>query len=151
MLYFLTISSLGGGLAYGKTAESELLRQDGTEQLTKEEKQELQEKQLKEQFYATYESFKTINLFKKVLIEVVTSPGLMSGMISSVVEMIQRRNRESKEKEESENTIHTIIKSLLKTGVSKLVIENSDSLLLLGQYIIKRIFQHKEKKDKGEE
>jgi hypothetical protein len=116
-----------------------------------EEKQELQEKQLKEQFYATYESFKTINLFKKVLIEVVTSPGLMSGMISSVVEMIQRRNRESKEKEESENTIHTIIKSLLKTGVSKLVIENSDSLLLLGQYIIKRIFQHKEKKDKGEE
>jgi hypothetical protein len=116
-----------------------------------EEKQELQEKQLKEQFYATYESFKTINLFKKVLIEVVTSPGLMSGMISSVVDLVQRRSRKNKEKEESENAIHAMLKSLLKTGVSKLVIENSDSLLMLGQYIIKRIFQHKDKKDKGEE
>jgi hypothetical protein len=114
-----------------------------------EEKQQIQEKQLKEQFYATYESFKTINLFKKVLIEVVTSPGLMSGMISSVVDLVQSRSRKHKEKEESENTIHTIFKSLLKTGVSKLVVENSDSLLLLGQYIIRRLFIHKEKKNKG--
>ena len=114
-----------------------------------EEKQQIQEKQLKEQFYATYESFKTINLFKKVLIEVVTSPGLMSGMISSVVDLVQSRSRKHKEKEEFENSIHSVIISLLKTGISKLVVENSDSLLLLGQYIIRRLFKHKEKKDKG--
>jgi hypothetical protein len=115
------------------------------------EKQELQGKQLKEQFYATYESFKTINLFKKVLIEVVTSPGLMSGMISSIVDLVQRKSHKHKDKDESENTIHTVLKSLLKTGVSKLVAENSDLLLLFGQYIIRRLFQHKEKKDKGNE
>jgi hypothetical protein len=116
-----------------------------------EEKQKIQEKQVKEQFYATYESFKTINLFKKVLIEVVTSPGLMSGMINSVVDLVQRKSHKHKDKDESEKTIHTVFKSLLKTSVSKLVVENSDTLLLIGEYIIRRIFQHKEKKDKDNE
>jgi hypothetical protein len=112
-------------------------------------KQETQGKQLKEQFYATYESFKTINLFKKVLIEVATSPGLMSGMINTVVELTQHKNNKHNNKDVSDSATSTIFRSLLKTGVMKLVVENSDTLLLFGQYIIKRLFQHKEKKHKG--
>ena len=111
-------------------------------------KKETQEKQLKEQFYATYESFKTINLFKKVLIEIVTSPGLMSGMITTVVELTHRKPSKHNEKESAEGTVGTIFKSLLKSGVMKLIVENPDSLLQFGQYIIKRLFQHKEKKHK---
>ena len=111
-------------------------------------KQESQEKQLKEQFYATYESFKTINLFKKVLIEIVTSPGLMSGMITTVVELTQRKSGKHNEAASEAGTAGTIFKSLLKSGVMKLIVENPDSLLQFGQYIIKRLFQHKEKKHK---
>lgn len=112
-------------------------------------KQETQGKQLKEQFYATYESFKTINLFKKVLIEVATSPGLMSGMINTVVELTQHKNNKHNNKDASDSATSTVFRSLLKSGVMKLVVENPDKLLLFGQYIIKRLFQHKEKKHKG--
>jgi len=114
-------------------------------------KQETEVKQLKEQFYATYESFKTINLFKKVLLEVATSPGLMSGMISTVVELAQYKSDKHSDKESLEGTVGTVFRSLLKSGVMKLVVENSDSLLLFGQYIIKRLFHHKEKKHKRKE
>ena len=114
-------------------------------------KHETQEKQLKEQFYATYESFKTINLFKKVLLEIATSPGLMSGIISTVIELTHRKSGKHNEKESSSGTAGAVFRSLLKSGVMKLVVENSDSLLQFGQYIIKRLFQHKEKKHKGKE
>jgi len=116
-----------------------------------EEKQKTQGIELKEQFYATYESFKTINLFKKVLLEVATTPGLMSGMINTVVDLSQHKNHKKKDKEVSESTLQNIFRLLLKTGVTKLIVENSDSLLLLGQYIIRRIFSHKKKKQKEEE
>jgi len=111
-------------------------------------KQQAQEKKVKEQFYATYESFKTINLFKKVLLEVATSPGLMSGMINTVIELTQRKSKKHEEKESSDGTAGAVFRSLLKTGVMKLVLDNSDTLLEYGQYIFKRLFQHKEKKNK---
>jgi hypothetical protein len=114
-------------------------------------KQKTHEKQLKEQFYAAYESFKTINLFKKVLLEIATSPGLMSGMISTVIELTQRKSKKHDEKESSEDTAGAVFRTLLKSGVMKLVVENSDSLLEFGQYIIKRLFKHKEKKHKEKE
>src|ERR1035437_2232167 len=111
-------------------------------------KRQTQEKQVKEQFYATYESFKTINLFKKVLLEVATAPGLMSGMISTVIELTQRKSKKHDEKESFEGTAGAVFRSLLKSGVMKLIVENPDSLLQFGQYIIKRLFQHKEEKNK---
>jgi hypothetical protein len=114
-------------------------------------KQQTQEKQVKAQFYATYESFKTINLFKKVLLEVATSPGLMSGMINTVIELTQHKSKKHEEKESSDGTAGAVFRSLLKTGAMKLIVDNSDSLLEFGQYIIKRLFQHKEKKYKGKE
>ena len=114
-------------------------------------KQQTQEKQVKAQFYATYESFKTINLFKKVLLEVATSPGLISGMISTVIELTQHKSKKHDEAASSEGSAGNVFRSLLKSGVMKLVVENPDSLLQFGQYIIKRLFQHKEKKHKGKE
>jgi hypothetical protein len=114
-------------------------------------KQQTQEKQVKEQFYAVYESFKTINLFKKVLLEVATSPGLISGMIGTVVELTRRKSKKHDEAASSASAAGAIFRSLLKSGVMKLIVENPDSLLQFGQYIIKRLFQHKEKKHKEKE
>ena len=114
-------------------------------------KQQTQEKQVKEQFYATYESFKTINLFKKVLLEVATSPGLISGMIGTVVELTRRKSKKHDEAASSVSKVGAIFRSLLKSGVMKLIVENPDSLLQFGQYVIKRLFQHKEKKSKEKE
>ena len=116
-----------------------------------EEKQKTQGIELKEQFYATYESFKTINLFKKVLLEVATTPGLMSGIITTVVDLTHHKKPKKKDQDESDSTLQNIFRVLIKSGLSKLVVENSDSLFLLGQYIIRRVFSHKVKKQKEEE
>lgn len=112
-------------------------------------KQKGQEIQLKEQFYATYESFKTINLFKKVLLEVVTSPGLLSGMVNTVVELTQRKKHKHSKVEASESPSGSVLLTMLKSGLMKLMVDNSDTLLLFGQHFIKRLFHHKEKKHKG--
>jgi hypothetical protein len=113
-------------------------------------KRDSQGKLLKEQFYVTYESFKTVNLLKKVIIEIATSPGLLSGLISTVVDLTHRRSHRTEDREAQSTSIKGIFQSLISTSVSKLIYDNSDTLLLLGQYFIRRLFHKKEKKKKEE-
>jgi hypothetical protein len=114
-------------------------------------KQKDQEIRLKEQFYATYESFKTINLFKKVLVEVATSPGLLSGMVNTILDLAQRKKHKHHKEEVSESVSGSVLLTMLKSGLMKLMVDNSDTLLLFGQYFIKRLFHHKGKKDKRDD
>lgn len=111
-------------------------------------KRDSQEKLLKEQFYITYESFKSINLLKKVILEIATSPGLLSGLVSTIVDLTRRRTYNSQLNEAPSASIKSIFQSLLSTSVTKLVYDNSDTLLLFGQYFIRRLFHKKEKKQK---
>jgi hypothetical protein len=111
-------------------------------------KRDLQREQLKEQFHVAYESFKTINLFKKVMIEIATSPGLMSGLIGTVVELTQHKKHNHVEYESTGGTTKSIFSSLILTQISRLIMDNSDSLLLFGTYFIRRLFHKNEKKSK---
>lgn len=113
-------------------------------------KRDSQEKLLKEQFHITYESFKSINLLKKVILEIATAPGLLSGLVSTIVDLTRRRTYNSQLSEAPSASIKSIFRSLLSTSVTKLVYDNSDTLLLFGQYIIRRLFHKKEKKKKEE-
>jgi hypothetical protein len=114
-------------------------------------KRDSQEKLLKEQFYITYESFKSINLLKKVILEIATSPGLLSGLVSTIVDLTRRRTYKNQLSEAPSASIKSIFQSLLSTSVTKLVYDNSDTLLLFGQYLIRRLFHKKEKKKKEDQ
>ena len=112
-------------------------------------KQELQGIQLKEQFYLTYESFKSINLIKKLLVEMVTSPGLMSGIIKVILELKNRHSNKQTFEGTSGSIMKNIINAAIKFGVTNLILQHSDTIRLFGLYIFRRIF-HKIKKKPNE-
>jgi len=114
-------------------------------------KQEMQEKKLRDQFYITYDSFRAVNLFKKVMIEIITAPGLVSSIIKTVAELVGNHSSKQAEKESENGTIKNIIRSLVKFGITKLVIENPDNIKLFGQYIVDRFIKKKPKEEKEEE
>lgn len=113
-------------------------------------KRDNQGKQLKEQFHSTYKSFNTVNLLVKVIIEIATSPGLLSGLVSTLVDLNHRRSHSSQEREAPSSSIKGFLKALISTSVSKLIYDNSDTIMLFGQYFIRRLFHKKEKKEKEE-
>ncbi|MDP4289575.1 MAG: hypothetical protein Q8908_00685 [Bacteroidota bacterium] len=108
-----------------------------------EAKRDLQGKKVKDQFNSTYESFKTINLFKKMVLEIVTSPGLMSGIITTAIELTSRKS--VKRKEVEGNTFRNIIGTLFSTAITRLVDENTDAIVKFGQLVVKRMFQKRAK------
>jgi len=114
-------------------------------------KQALQGKQLKEQFYLTYESFKSINLFKKIMVEMATSPGLMSGIIKTIIELTHHNKTKQTVVASSESIIRNITRSIIKFGLTNLIVEHADTIRLFGHYIIQRIFRKKRKKPQESE
>ncbi len=114
-------------------------------------KRDNQGKQLKEQFHTTYKSFNTINLLLKGIIEIATSPGLLSGLVSTIIDLKHRRSHLSQESEVHTSSIKGILHSLISTSLSKLIYDNSDTLFLFGQYFIRRLFHKKEKKEKEDQ
>ena len=113
-----------------------------------EMKQELQRIQLKEQFILAYESFKSINLVKKLFLEMVTSPGLMSGIVKTIIQMKDLRSNKQSFEGSSGSLLKNIIISAIKLGVTNLVVQHSDAIRLYGRYIYRFIFHRKEKESK---
>lgn len=114
-------------------------------------KQELQGIQLKEKFYLTYESFKSINLIKRLLLEMVTSPGLLSGIVKTILEMTNRHSNKQTFEGSSGSMMKYIINAAIKFGVTNLILLNSDTIRIFGQYILRRIFGKKEEKPNEKE
>jgi hypothetical protein len=114
-------------------------------------KQELQQKQLKDQFYLTYESFKTINLIKKILVEMATSPGLMSGIIRTIINQGEHKSNKQTAEGSSIGVVKSIIRDVVKFGITNFIVQHHDAIRLYGQYFIQRIFSKKQAKPKGSE
>lgn len=113
-------------------------------------KRDNQEKLLKEEVHVIYESFSSISLVKKVILEIATAPGLLVGLITTVADLTHRRSHKSQEEEAPDRSVKSIFQSLISTGITKLVIDNSDTLLLFGQYFIRRLLRKKDKKNQEE-
>lgn len=115
-------------------------------------KQVLQGKQLKDQFYLTYDSFRSINLIKRIIVEMATSPALISGILKTIMEFKNHNfNKQQTANASTGSVIKNIIRSIIKFGLTNLIIENADTIRLLGHYFIQRIFGKKEKKPKESE
>lgn len=114
-------------------------------------KQALQGKQLKEQFYLTYESFKSINLVKKIIIEMITSPGLLSGIVRTIIELTDHKSDKQPVHGLSGSKIKNIAAAVIKYGLTNFVVQHADVIRSFGQYIIRRVFSKKEKKPEENE
>ena len=114
-------------------------------------KQALQGKQLKEDFYLTYESFKSINLVKKLVIEMITSPGLLSGIIRTIIELTSHKSDKQTVQGLSGSKIKNIAIAVMKYGLTNFVVGHADVIRSFGQYIIRRVFSKKEKKSEENE
>jgi len=111
-----------------------------------EVKQELQGKALKEQFYVTYESFNSINLIKTIFSEMTISWGLMNNIVKTMLGLINRDSTSQSQEGSSASMIKSIIRSIIKAGVTNFIIQYQYEIRTFAQYLVKLIFQ--KKKDK---
>lgn len=100
-------------------------------------------KQLKAQFYATYETFKPVNLLRSTLHDITSSPhmvdnilgttlGLAAGLVSNVVF-----------KGLAGPGLRRVISPVLQSGVTSFVAKNTGSLRSMGEIALLRIFRNK--------
>lgn len=98
-------------------------------------------RQLKAQFYATYESFKPVNLIRSALHDITSSPhmvdnilgttfGLAAGLVSNVVF-----------KGLAGPGLRRVISPVLQSGVTSFVAKHTGSLRTIGELALLRIFR----------
>jgi hypothetical protein len=101
------------------------------------------EKQLKAQFYATYESYKPVNLLRSAMHDITSSPhmtnkilgttlGLVVGLVSNVVF-----------KGLAGPGLRRVISPVLQSGVTSFVAQHRGSLRSMGEMALLRIFRNK--------
>jgi len=109
-----------------------------------EVEQGIKEKILKEQLYLTYESLKPINILKKTLKEISSSPymidnisgtamGLASGFLSKKIFIGA-----------SGSLFRKLIGSILQFGITNVVAQNSSIIKSIGQAIFQYFLRKKE-------
>lgn len=100
--------------------------------------------ELKEQFFFIYESFKPLNLLKSTLNDFSSGPFVLN-ILGSVVGLATGYATNKLVVRSSSNIIRRLIGSLLQLGVSNTVVNHSDTIRSLGQYIFQHIFHRRGK------
>ncbi|MGA2408622.1 MAG: hypothetical protein ABSF81_18000 [Bacteroidales bacterium] len=93
---------------------------------------------LKEQFYLTYESLKPINILKKTLKEISSSPYLIDNISGTAMGLASGFLSKKIFVGTSGNIFRKLIGSLLQFGITNVVTQNSDIIKSVGH----AIFQH---------
>ena len=100
--------------------------------------------QLKEQLFSTYESFKTINIFKSTLKEAVSSPFIIDNLIGTAISMATGYFSNKILLGVSGKIIRKLFGSVLHFGVKNVVAHPPQSIKSLGHNILQN-FLHKKK------
>jgi hypothetical protein len=96
---------------------------------------------LKEQFYATYESFKPMNLIKSTLHKVVDSSELKNNLLNNFVELSTSYLSKKLLGDTSNNPIKKSIRILLQLAVTTIVSNYSETIITSGEKLLKRIIK----------
>ena len=96
---------------------------------------------LKEQFYATYESFKQMNLIKSTLHKVVDSSELKNNLLNNFVELSTSYLSKKLLGDTSNNPIKKSIRILLQLAVTTIVSNYSETIITSGEKLLKRIIK----------
>ena len=104
---------------------------------------------LKEQLNLTFESLKPINLLKKTVKDISTSPELIDNIIAQVAGLVSGYLSNKMFVGKSGNLFRKIIGVILQIGVSKVVSQYPDAIRSFGQFIIDYFLGKKETNSKA--
>ena len=94
-----------------------------------------QEQLLKEQFYATYENLKPVNLLRSTLSDVASSPFLIDHILSTAVGLATGYLSKKVVVGASGNIFRKLLGFMMQVGVTNTVAQHPDSIRSIGQYI----------------
>jgi hypothetical protein len=103
-------------------------------------------KQLKEQLYSTYESFKPVNLLRSTLHDISSSPNLIDNILGTVLGLATGLISNIVFKGIAGTGFRKLISPVLQSGVTNMVSQNTDTIRSLGEIMLLRIFRKKEMK-----
>jgi hypothetical protein len=108
-----------------------------------EDDQAIKRQLLKEQFFLTYEGFRPINLLKKTLNDIASSPFLIDNILGAATGLAAGYYTKKIVVSGSGNMFRKLIGSILQYGVTKIVATHPDAIKSFGTFIIQNIFHKK--------
>ena len=108
-----------------------------------EVEQGIKELLFKEQFYLTYESLKPINILKKTLKEIGSSPYLIDNISGTAMGLASGFLSKKIFVGASGSIIRKLIGSFLQFGITNVVAQNSNVITSIGQAIFHHFFRKK--------
>lgn len=101
-------------------------------------------KELKEQFKATYESLKLVNLVKNSLKELTDSVEIKNNLFESIVSIVTGYLTKKLMVSSSSNPFKKILGALIQLGVTNLVAKNAETIRFFITELIDRFMHPKE-------
>lgn len=100
-------------------------------------------KQLKAQFYATYETFKPVNLLRSAMHDITSSPHMVDNILGTTLGLAVGLVSNVVFKGLAGPGLRRVINPVLQSGVTSFVAKNTGSLRSMGEIALLRIFRNK--------
>jgi hypothetical protein len=102
---------------------------------------------LKEQLMETYESLKPINLIKKSLSDLTSSPDFKGDLLGTTMSLVAGFLSKKAVVGSTSNPIKKVLGTILQIGVTNIVSKNSEGIRTVGMKILNSFFHKKESGD----
>jgi hypothetical protein len=106
-------------------------------------------KQLKAQMYATYETFKPVNLLRSTLQSITSSPNLIDNVLGTTLGLTAGLVSNLVFKGLAGPGLRRVISPVLQSGVTSFVAKNTGSLRSMGEMALLGIFRNKKLKSRS--
>lgn len=116
-----------------------------------EAEQAVRQQLLKEQFSVTYESLKPVNILRRTIKDITTSPDLIDDLLGTSLGYASGFVTKKLFVRSSDSLVKRLFGSLLQMGVSKLVSSNSEAIKSFIQLIFKYLLSGKRTKEENKE
>jgi hypothetical protein len=98
---------------------------------------------LKENFYTTFESLKPVNIIKKTLTELTTTPNFKGNIIDTTVSIAAGYLSKKITVGATHNPLKQLLGTLLQIGVTNVVSKNTDGIKSIAARLITTVFKKK--------
>jgi hypothetical protein len=116
-----------------------------------EAEQAIKGRLLKEQFDLTYESLKPVNIIKRTIKDIASTPYLVNNLIGTLLGLVSGSLSNRVFVGSSGNIFRKLFGTLLQYGVTNAVSKNPDVIKSLGQYIVHYLRRRKDARLKHSE
>jgi len=99
---------------------------------------------LKDQFLITYESLKPLNILKRTLKDIASSPNLVDNILGATVGAASGYLTKKIIVNSSGNIFRNLFGSILQFGITNMVAQHPDAIKSFGNFILQHITRKKE-------